>query len=66
MGQKCKVLVPEDFLYGVLTDPKLRDRFSKLCFMDLIKVGPQRCTKPMLSLSVLCMRRLSQEVMEQP
>ena len=38
MGQKCKVLVPEDFLYTVLNDSKLRDRFSKLCFMDLIKV----------------------------
>ncbi|XP_076447202.1 putative E3 ubiquitin-protein ligase ariadne-2 isoform X3 [Babylonia areolata] len=41
MGQKCKVLVPEDFLYKVLTDSKLRDRFSKLCFMDLIKGHPK-------------------------
>ncbi|KAL8582056.1 putative E3 ubiquitin-protein ligase ariadne-2 [Nucella lapillus] len=41
MGQKCKVLVPEDFLYTVLTDSKLRDRFSKLCFMDLIKGHPK-------------------------
>ncbi|KAK7101775.1 potential E3 ubiquitin-protein ligase ariadne-2-like [Littorina saxatilis] len=41
MGQKCKILVPEDFLYSVLKDSKLRDRFSKLCFMDLIKGHPK-------------------------
>lgn len=40
MGQKCKVLVPESFLYGVLTDSKLRDKFSKLCFKDLIQGHP--------------------------
>ena len=38
MGERCGVLVPEDFLCSILRDQNLGARYSKLCFMDLIKV----------------------------
>lgn len=39
MAKECPVLVTEDFVYKVLSDSKLRDKYSKFSFNDLIKVG---------------------------
>ncbi|XP_041348541.1 potential E3 ubiquitin-protein ligase ariadne-2-like [Gigantopelta aegis] len=41
MGNDCTVLVPEDFLCSILSDPTFRDRYSKLSFNDLVKNHPQ-------------------------
>lgn len=38
MAKDCEVMVPEDFLYSVLTKPDLRNRYSQLSFLEYVKV----------------------------
>ena len=38
MGRDCNILVPEDFVLSLLTNPKLRDRYQECTFRDHVKV----------------------------
>ncbi|KAK3787917.1 hypothetical protein RRG08_008051 [Elysia crispata] len=53
MGKECSILVPEDFVFEVLTQPKLRDKYSKFSFNDLIKSHPRLRFCPGIDCSVI-------------
>ena len=38
MAKDCEILMPEDFLYSVLSKPDLRDKYSQLSFLEYVKV----------------------------
>ena len=38
MAKDCEMMVPEDFLYSVLSKSELRDRYSQLSFLEYVKV----------------------------
>lgn len=40
MAQDCEVLVPEDFVLGLLTRTALRDKYQKLTVQDYVKSHP--------------------------
>ncbi|XP_069142389.1 potential E3 ubiquitin-protein ligase ariadne-2-like [Argopecten irradians] len=41
MENNCHILVPEDFLCRSLSKPELRDKYTKLSFLDLVNTHPQ-------------------------
>lgn len=41
MASKCNILVPEDFVLGVLVNGKLRDRYQMFAFRDHVESHPE-------------------------
>ncbi|KAK6175068.1 hypothetical protein SNE40_013605 [Patella caerulea] len=54
MGKDCKLLVPEDFICGILKDTSMREKYFKFSFTDLIKSHSQLrfCPGPNCSIVV--------------
>ncbi len=38
MGKDCDILVPEDFVLKVVTNPKVRDKYMEYTFDDHVEV----------------------------
>ncbi|KAK0049838.1 protein ariadne-2 [Biomphalaria pfeifferi] len=53
MAKECPVLVTEDFVCEILSHPKLRDKYSKFSFNDLIKSHPNLRFCPGVDCSVI-------------
>lgn len=53
MAKECPVLVTEDFVCKILSQPKLRDKYSKFSFTDLIKSHPKLRFCPGVDCSVI-------------
>ena len=45
MGKDCNVLMPEDFVLSIVTNPRLRDKYQEYGFRDHVKVGVCICTR---------------------
>lgn len=41
MAKDCSILVPEDFIFKILSKPELRERYTKLTFCDHVKSHPE-------------------------
>ena len=39
MFKDCCVLVPEDFVLQIVTNPKIRDKYQEFCFRDYVNVS---------------------------
>ena len=44
MGKDCNVLMPEDFVLRIITNPRMRDKYQEYGFRDHVKVcGLPKC-----------------------
>ncbi|KAK2189848.1 hypothetical protein NP493_95g01008 [Ridgeia piscesae] len=41
MGKDCNVLMPEDFVLSIVTNPRLRDKYQEYGFQDHVKSHPE-------------------------
>ena len=41
MGRDCEILVPEDFVLNIVTNPKIRDKYQEFSFQDFVRVSIQ-------------------------
>ena len=41
MARHCNILVPEDFVVSLVTNPALRSRYQQYAFSDYIRSQPQ-------------------------
>lgn len=56
MGQDCSLLVPEDFVLGILTKSSHRERYQQFAFTDYVKVSSTPLT---LSLPFMIVLRVT-------
>ena len=50
MGRDCEILVPEDFVLNIVTNPKIRDKYQEFSFQDFVRVSFETVVNVLLSL----------------
>ncbi|KAK2163122.1 hypothetical protein LSH36_85g05039 [Paralvinella palmiformis] len=64
MFKDCCVLVPEDFVLQIVTNPKIRDKYQEFCFRDYVNSHPELrfCPGPNCSTVIRATERKAKRV----